>query len=53
MSLTNVSLAGNNLIIPAQEEFARSVVIPSGDGKIGNLFYSVGSGKKIKKEMGG
>jgi|688.fasta_scaffold1911035_1 hypothetical protein len=30
MSLTNLSLAGNNYIIPGQ-----------GDGKIANLFYSV------------
>jgi hypothetical protein len=41
MSLTKLSLAGNNLIIPGQEEFDYSD-IPAGDGKNDNLFYSVG-----------
>jgi hypothetical protein len=34
MSLTKLSLAGNNLIIPGQREFD----IPAGDGKTANLF---------------
>ena len=41
MSLTNLSLAGKNLIIPARESLASD--IPAGDGKIVNLFYSVGN----------
>jgi hypothetical protein len=39
MSLAELSLAGNNLIIPGQGEFGSD--IPAGDGKIDNLFYSV------------
>jgi hypothetical protein len=40
MSLTNLSLAGNNLIIPgAKETLIRD--IPAGDGKKDNLFYAV------------
>jgi hypothetical protein len=35
MSLTKLSLAGTNFIIPSQEEFG---VIPAGDWKIINLF---------------
>ncbi len=38
MSLTNLPLAGNNLIIPGQGEFGD---IPAEDGKINNLFYSI------------
>ncbi len=37
MSLTKLSLAGNNLIIPDHGEFGISD-IPAGDGKIANLF---------------
>ncbi len=40
MSLTKLSLAGNNLIIPGQGEFGKCD-IPPGEGKIANLFYSV------------
>ncbi len=36
MSLTKLSLAGNNLIIPGQTEFVRD--IPTGDRKTANLF---------------
>ena len=39
MSLTKLSLAGNNLIIPGQGEFVSE--IPAGDRKIIDLFYSV------------
>ncbi len=41
MSLTELSLAGNNLItvFPAMESLVCD--IPAGDGKIDNLFYSV------------
>jgi hypothetical protein len=39
MSLTKLSLAGTNLIIPGQGEFGISD-IPAGDGKTCNLFYS-------------
>jgi hypothetical protein len=41
MSLTKLSLVGNNLIIPGQRESLVSD-IPVGDEKIANLFYSVG-----------
>jgi hypothetical protein len=37
MSLTKLSLAGNNQILPGQEEFMVSD-IPAGDGNIANLF---------------
>jgi len=40
MSLTKLLLGGNNLIIPGQREFMVSD-IPAGDGKIGNLFFTV------------
>jgi hypothetical protein len=40
MSLSKISLAGNNLIIPAQGEFGS--YIPSGDGILIIFFYSVG-----------
>ncbi len=36
MSLTKLSLAGNNLIIPDQGEFGKWH--PAGDGKMANLF---------------
>jgi hypothetical protein len=36
MSLTKLSLAGKNSIIPGQEEFGYD--IPAEDGKIANLF---------------
>ncbi len=41
MSLTKLSLAGNNLItiFPARESLVS--YIPAGDGKIANLFYNV------------
>ncbi len=42
MSLTKLSLGGNNLIIPGQWEFGTVSDIPAEDGKIANLFYSVG-----------
>ncbi len=39
MSLTKLSLDGNNLTIPAQGEFGPwDSDIPAGDGKIVNLF---------------
>jgi hypothetical protein len=38
MSLTKLSLAGNNLIIPAQEAVSD---IPTGDGNVANLFFTV------------
>jgi hypothetical protein len=41
MSLTKLSPAGNNLIIPGQSD------IPAGEEKIGNLFYSVKKGQDI------
>jgi hypothetical protein len=37
MSVTKLSLAGNNLIIPGQREFVSD--FPAGDWK--NIFYSV------------
>jgi hypothetical protein len=40
MSLTKLSLAGNNLIIPGRSESLVSE-IPDGGGKIANLFYTV------------
>ncbi len=40
MSLTKLSLAGNNLIIPGQREFGFSD-IPAGDGNIANHFFTV------------
>jgi hypothetical protein len=43
MSLTKLSLAGINLTIPGQGEFGMVSSIPSGDGKIDNLFYGVKS----------
>jgi hypothetical protein len=39
MSLTKLSLAGKNSIIPTQGELA--IDIPAGDGKIANLFFTV------------
>jgi len=39
MSLTKLSLAWNNLIIPGQGELFSD--IPAAEGKIANLFYSV------------
>jgi hypothetical protein len=42
MSLTKLSLTGNNFIIPGQGEFGVSDN-SAGDGKNDNLFYSVGS----------
>jgi hypothetical protein len=41
MSLTKLSLARNNLIIPGQGEFDILCDFPAGDEKIDNLFYSV------------
>jgi hypothetical protein len=41
VTITKLSLAGNNLIIPGQGELVSD--IPAGDGKIVNLFYSVHS----------
>jgi hypothetical protein len=46
MSLTKLSLAGNNLIIPAHGESLVSD-IQAGGGKIDNVFYSV---SRIGKE---
>jgi hypothetical protein len=45
MSLTKLSLGGNNFIIHAPLPPRRSLVsdIPAGDGNIGQLFYGVGS----------
>ncbi len=37
MSLTKLSLAGNNLIIPGQEELVSEKIL-AGDGKTANLF---------------
>ncbi len=39
MSLTKLSQAGKNVIIPSMESFVSD--IPAGDGKPANLFYSV------------
>jgi hypothetical protein len=39
MSLTKLSLAGNNKIIPSQESLDSD--IPAGDKKMANLFYSL------------
>jgi hypothetical protein len=41
MSLTELSLAGNNLIIPGQGEFGTVSDIPPWDGKTANLFFTV------------
>jgi hypothetical protein len=41
MSLTKLSLAGNNLIIPGQRESLVSD-IPAGDWKIANIFLPCG-----------
>jgi hypothetical protein len=38
LSLTELSLAGNNLIFPGQGEFDILYDIPAGDGKIDYLF---------------
>ncbi len=48
MSLTKLSLVGNNLIIPAWERLFSDN--PARDGKIGNLFYSVILGRDLKLE---
>jgi hypothetical protein len=40
MKLNKLSLAGKNLIIPDQEEFA-------GEGKMANLFLGIGIGGPI------
>jgi len=40
MSLTILSLARNNLIIPAQVRERLVSDIPAGDGNVANLFYS-------------
>jgi hypothetical protein len=40
MSLTKLSLAGNNLVFPGKVSLVSD--IPAGDGKIVKLFYSVG-----------
>jgi hypothetical protein len=42
ISLTKLSLVGNNLINPDQGEFTVGSDIPAGDGKIVTFFYSVG-----------
>jgi hypothetical protein len=49
MSLTKLFLAGNNLIIPGQEEFAYSD-IPGGDGKNDNLFLQCNNFIKLRKK---
>jgi hypothetical protein len=41
MSLTKLSLAGNNLIIPRQGDFREFSDIPAGNGKPLSFFYSV------------
>jgi hypothetical protein len=41
MSFTKLSLARNNLIFPGQREFGTVSVIPAGDRKTLNFFYSV------------
>jgi hypothetical protein len=45
MPLTKLSLAGNNLIIPARESLVSD--LPARDGKIATLFYSVGNHKHV------
>jgi hypothetical protein len=45
MSLTKLSPAGNNSIFPGQGEFGK--YIPAGEGKIANLFYSVGDRSRL------
>jgi hypothetical protein len=42
MSLTKLSLAGNNLIIPSWESLVSDFL--AGDGKTAKLFYSVAEG---------
>ncbi len=39
MSMTKLSLAGNNLIIPVRQSLVSD--IPAGEGKIVNAFYNV------------
>ncbi len=39
MSLTKLSMTGNNLIIPVRDSFVSD--IPAEDGKIANLFFTV------------
>jgi hypothetical protein len=41
MSLTKLSLAGKNLIVPGQGEFSERHPGWGWNGKIANLFYSV------------
>jgi hypothetical protein len=41
MTLTKLSLVGNNSMIPGQGEFGAVRDIPAGDWKIDNFFYSV------------
>jgi hypothetical protein len=43
MSLTKLSLAGNNEIMPSRESLGSD--IPARDGKIANLFLQCGLGK--------
>jgi hypothetical protein len=52
MSLTKLSLAGNNSIIRLQEVSLVSD-IPAGDGKTANLFYSVGHPTSTQQEEQG
>jgi hypothetical protein len=42
MSLTKLSLAGNNLIFLARESLVSDIL--AGDRKIVHLFYSIGAG---------
>jgi hypothetical protein len=52
MSLTKLSLAGNNLILPGQRD-SESLVsdIPAGDGK-NDIFYSVIKAKVRSAQLG-
>ncbi len=53
MSLTKLSMAGNNLIIPlfpSGEGFGLVSDIPAGDGKMANYFYSVGVDLIIRQQ---
>jgi hypothetical protein len=43
MSLTKVSLAGNNLFIPNHGESLVIDITAAGDGKLDNLFFSIAS----------
>jgi hypothetical protein len=49
MSLTKLSLAGNNFIIPGQGDLVSD--IPAWEGKITNLFLQCGAGSMGTEKM--